>query len=138
MGNLGCRRLKRSETVGTVQLAGKLEMHLGVEHEVMSQGERKRRIDDLAEEGDESYGRQSKALCCDPVMSEEVAIITSGASSVLSSGALEEDDGEIEKTLERKAERVDVGAEDTEENHYVVPVTCLPINFSGEVELMSF
>ena len=136
--DLGWTRLKRGETVGRVELPGKLEMHLGPELEVMFRREGKREIHDLAEEGDESSPRPIKALSCDLNMSEEVATITSETSSVVSSSALEGDYGEVEKSYERKDERVCVGAEDTEKIHHVVPVTCLPMNFSGEVEFMSF
>ena len=137
--DIGCKRLKRSDTVERVELLGKLEMHPGPELEVMFRGEMKREVDDLAEEGDESSGRPTKALCCDSNISEEVATVSTDTGSVVSSGADEEDHhGEVEETFERKDRCAFVGGEDSEEIHHVVPVTCLPMNFSGEVELMSF
>ena len=136
--DIGCRRLKRSEPVERVELLGKLEMHPCSELEVMFRGERKREIDDFAEEEDERSGRPTKALCCDSNISEEVVTVSTDTGSVVSSGAVDGVHGEVEETCERKEERTCVGAEDTEEIHHVVPVTCLPMSFSGEVELMSF
>jgi len=78
-------------------------------------------------------------LCCDSNISEEVATVSTDTGSVASSGADEEDHhGEVEETCERKDGRAFLVAKDTEEIHHVVPVTCLPMSFSGEVELMSF
>ena len=81
----GCRRLKRSDTLGRVELHGKLKMHPSYELEIMFRGERKRGIDDLAEEEDESCGRPTRALCCDSNISEEVATVSTdtGLQSVL-------------------------------------------------------
>ena len=119
---MGCRRLKRNETVGGVQLFGKQEMRPGSEAGTMLRGERKRGSFDLGEEEAERGQGPSKALCCGKRIHEDLTITTEGPHGAV----VEEDLGEEGETSERKAEI-----------HQVVPVTCLSENFGGEVELVT-
>lgn len=118
---MGCRRLKRNETVGGVEHFGKQEMRPGSEAEAMFRGERKRGSFDLGEEEAERGQGPSKALCCVARMPEEDLTITAEGPH----GAVVEDLGDEEERSERKGEI-----------YQVVPVTCLPKNFDGEVEVV--
>ena len=120
---MGCRRLKRNETVGGVQLFGKQEMRPGSEAGTMLRGERKRGSFDLGEEEAERGQGPSKALCCGKRIHEEDLTITAEGPH---GAVVKEDLGEEGETSERKAEI-----------HQVVPVTCLSENFGGEVELVT-
>jgi len=121
---LGCRKLKRNETVGRVEAFGKQEMNPGSELEAMFRRVKKRGNYGLGEEDDEKGQGPSKALRCGTRLIDENSTITVGPHGA----DHEEDLEEGEETSERKSEH---------EIHQVVPVTCLPQNFSGQVELVT-
>ena len=121
--SLGCRKLKRKETVGRVESLGKHETLIGSDVDVILRGERKRGNYDLGEEEDNERDQgPSKSLCCSTRQFEEDLTLDPH-------GAVDEEGlGEVEEETSKKAEH---------EIHQVVPVTFLPKIFSGEVELVT-
>jgi len=119
----GCRKLKRKETVGRVESLGKQETLIGSDVDVILRGERKRGNYDLGEEEDNERNEgPSKSLRCSTrPFEEDLTLDPHGAVD-------EEGLGVVKEETSKKAGH---------EIHQVVPVTCLPKIFSGEVELVT-
>ena len=114
---LSCRRLKRGDAVTRVEFIGS-EMEL-----------KKRGSDDLTEEGDESSQGPSKALCV------KMPDGAGSSATVGSSGAVETLEGKKGEISEREDEREGTG--EPAKIHPMIPVACLPVEFSGELEMVT-